>query len=106
MVEGLFFNGVHVLGDDGSIGMGVKDTILVLPHLADAKFPVRDDTVMAAKKTVDLVSLDFFVEKGFFEHRFYSLTRGIISDSSIDRKASVFLRTREPVTRLNGVMRH
>jgi hypothetical protein len=102
MIERLLFNGVHVLGDDGSIGMGVEDASLVLPHLADTEFPIGDDAVMAAKKTVDLFPLDFFVEKGFSEHTFYSFNDEIISDSFIDRKASDFLGMREPVGRFNG----
>jgi hypothetical protein len=103
MIEGLLFNGVHVLGDDGSIGMGVEDASLVLPHLADTEFSIGDDAVMVAKKTVDLLLFQFLVKEGFLEHTFYSFNDEIISDSFIDRKTSDFLGMREPVGRFNGV---
>jgi hypothetical protein len=48
MIKGLFLDRVHMLGDHGSIGMGVKDASLVLPDLADTKFSLGDDAVMAA----------------------------------------------------------
>jgi hypothetical protein len=47
MIERLLFNGVQVLGDDCSIGMGIEDASLVLPHLTDAEFSIGDDALMA-----------------------------------------------------------
>jgi hypothetical protein len=91
-----------MLGDDGSISMGVEDASLVLPHLADAEFSIGNDAVMVAKKTVNLLLFQFLVKEGFPEHTFCPFNDGIISDSFMDRKASDFLGMREPAERFTG----
>jgi hypothetical protein len=66
MVERFLFDGVDILGDEFAIGMGIKDAVFILPDIADPKFPFRDQAVMTAQETGDLIFGRFLVKKCFF----------------------------------------
>jgi hypothetical protein len=59
-----------MLGDEASIGMGVKRAVPVFPDTADAEFSLGNDTVVIAKKTVNFFLFQFFIKECFFGHGF------------------------------------
>jgi hypothetical protein len=66
MVERFLFDRVDILGDELAIGMGIKNAVLILPDIADPKFSFRDQAVVTAQETGDLVLGRCFVKKSFF----------------------------------------
>jgi len=69
MVERFLFDGVDILGDEFAIGMGIENAVLILSDIADTEFSFRDQAVVVAQETRDLVLGQFFVKKCFFQHR-------------------------------------
>jgi len=53
--ERLFLYGVYVLGDGTAVNQRMKYPIPILPYLADALFAVRDDAVMGAQITANVI---------------------------------------------------
>jgi len=66
MVERFLFDGVDILGDEVTIGMGIKNAVLILSDIANPKFSFRDHAVVTAQETGDLILGRFFVKKCFF----------------------------------------
>jgi hypothetical protein len=66
MVERFLFDGVDILGDEFTIGMSIKNTVLILPDVADPKFSFRDQAVVTAQETGDLVLGRFSIKTCFF----------------------------------------
>jgi len=66
MVERFLFDGVDILGDEVTIGMGIKNAVLILPDIAEPKFSFRDQAAVAAQETGDVILGQFFVKKCFF----------------------------------------
>ena len=51
MVERFLFDGVDILSDELTIGMSIKNAVLILPDIADTEFSFRDQAVVAAQET-------------------------------------------------------
>ena len=66
MIQRFLFNGIDMLGNEFAIGMGIKNTILVLPDITNPKFPIRDQAVVTAQEAGNLVLGRFSVKKCFF----------------------------------------
>jgi hypothetical protein len=73
MIEGFFFNGVHILRDQIPVGMGVKYTAPVLPDVADPELPITDPAPVTAEMTQDPVFFEFLVKKSLFQHGYLLL---------------------------------
>jgi len=63
--QGLFLDGVHVLGHQPAVGQGEESALPVLPHVAEAPFPGIDLAFMGAQVAVDLEVFLFFIKTGF-----------------------------------------
>jgi len=61
MVERFFFDGVDVLSDELSIGMRIENAPSVFPDVADAKFSIGDQTMVATQEAGDLMVFLFLV---------------------------------------------
>ena len=57
-----------MLSDEFSVGMCVEHAPPVFPHVADAKFSIRDDAMVVAQEAMNFVGFQFFVKVGFMEH--------------------------------------
>ncbi len=68
MVKRLFFDGVDILSNKVTIGMGIERSASVFPDIADTKFPVRDQAVVAAQETGNLLLFRFLIKQSFFLH--------------------------------------
>ena len=66
MVEGLFFYGVDMLGNQLTIGMGVKGASLILPDMTDAECPVGDQATVTAQKAGHLILGQLLIKERFF----------------------------------------
>jgi hypothetical protein len=51
MEQRLFFNGIHVLGNELPIDQCLKAAVLVFPYLANTTVPGLDNTSMTAEGT-------------------------------------------------------
>ena len=68
MVKRFLLYGVDVLGNDFSIGMSIEDASSIFPDIADAKFSIRDQTIVAAQEARNLIAFHYFIEHRFFQH--------------------------------------
>jgi len=66
MVEGLFFDGVDVGGDQVAVGMGPQFPVPILAHAADAEPPARHPAAMIAEAALDVA----LIAPGTPEHGF------------------------------------
>jgi len=68
VVERFFFDGVDVLGNEFSIGVGIENTASIFSDVADAKFSIGDQAMVAAQKAGNLIVFHFVIKYRFFEH--------------------------------------
>jgi hypothetical protein len=66
MKEGFFLYGINMVGTGEPVDKGIQGAVLILPHTTETPFPLVNFTMMATKKTVDLLVVQPFVKKGFF----------------------------------------
>jgi hypothetical protein len=75
MVKRFFFYGVDVLGNEFSIGMSIEDTSFILPDVADPKFSIGDQAMVAAQEAGDFVGSRPFIKHCLLEHSLSPLWR-------------------------------
>jgi len=75
VVERFFLDGVDVLGNEFSIGMGIENTAFIFPDVADTKFSIGNPTMVATQEAGNLIAFHFFIKHRFFKHFLFPLCR-------------------------------
>jgi len=75
MVKRLLFDRVDAPGNEFSVGVGVENATSILPDIADAKFPIRNQAMVTAQKAGNLIVFHSLIEHPFFQHSFSPLFR-------------------------------
>ncbi len=75
VIERFFLDGVDVLGNEFSIGMGIEITAFIFPDVADTEFPIGNPTMVAAQEAGNLIAFHFFIKHRFFEQSLSPLYR-------------------------------
>jgi hypothetical protein len=61
MIKRFFFYRVDVSGNEFSVGVSIEDTLSILPDIADAKFSVGDEAMVAAQEAGNLIFFRFLI---------------------------------------------
>jgi len=70
MIKGFFFYRVDISSNEFSVGMSIENPSSILPDIADAKFSVRDEAMVAAQEAGNFtfIFFDSFVKHRFLKH--------------------------------------
>ena len=75
--QGLFLNGVDVLGDDFAVIEAIEGAVLVLPDVAEAAFARIDLALLGAQKAVDLLIFRTFPKPGLVHTLSFKTSSGL-----------------------------
>jgi hypothetical protein len=104
MKEWLFFYWINMIGAGKSIDKGKERTVFILPHPAEASFPIIDLAVMATQETMYLLIFQLFVKEGFFHvilppktmvfnNKLLALSGQLSEMNIVNRQSSIVNRT-------------
>jgi len=80
MEQGLFLDGVHILGNDFPVDQRIQNTIPVFPDHANAAFAGIDDTAMGAEIALHLIVFHPVIKSGLLHgYLLYYLSKSIFT---------------------------
>jgi hypothetical protein len=71
VVQRFLLDGVDILGNEFSIGVRVKNTVLIFPDVAKTDASVMDRAKVVAEEATHRSILPFLVKKGFFQIHYH-----------------------------------
>jgi hypothetical protein len=57
-----------MLGNESPVRLRVEKASPIFPDIADAKFPIGDDAMVAAQEAMNFVGFQFLIKVGFLHH--------------------------------------